>query len=87
MKNSEIHANHNEAHNASLRRKNSAYRRKTNTYAKATSALQRTLDLRWVVHNFIDEHFTTKVVPAVALGIIPVGMSWIEILSVSILPG
>lgn len=30
----EIHANHAEAFNASLRRRNSAYRRKTNTYAK-----------------------------------------------------
>ncbi|MGB5916464.1 MAG: hypothetical protein WBG63_16490, partial [Phormidesmis sp.] len=31
---SEIHANHVEAFNASLRRRNAAFRRKTNTYAK-----------------------------------------------------
>ena len=40
---SEIHANHVEAFNASLRRRNSAYRRKTNTYAKKKPSLQRTL--------------------------------------------
>ena len=61
----EIHANHVEAYNASLRRNNSTYRRKTNTYAKGKEPLQRTLDAQWVVHNFMKKHFTTKVVPAV----------------------
>ena len=51
--NSDIHANHVEGQNAAIRRKNSAFRRKTNTYAKEKPALQRTLDLYWVVHNFI----------------------------------
>lgn len=72
----EIHANHVEAFNASLRRRNSAYRRRTNTYAKTTQGLQRTLDLFWVVHNFIRPHHTTKQVPAVALGVLDKGMSW-----------
>ena len=80
--NSEIHANHVEALNASLRRRNSADRRKTNTYAKKKSGLQRTLDVFWVVHNFIRKHFTTQQVPAVALGILKEGLSWGQILGI-----
>jgi hypothetical protein len=78
----EIHANHVEAFNASLRRRNSAYRRKTNTYAKTRNHLQRTLDVFWLTHNFIRAHFTTKVVPAVKLGILETGMSFQQIFSV-----
>ncbi|AUB80271.1 IS1 family transposase [Candidatus Thiodictyon syntrophicum] len=78
----DIHANHLEASNASFRRKNSAYRRRTNTYAKSISGLQRTLDMLWIVHNFIRSHFTTKQVPAVALGILQQGLSWDEVLRV-----
>jgi len=55
----DIHANHVEADNASNRRKNICYWRKTNTYAKDTTALQRTLDRKWVSHNFIQPHYTT----------------------------
>ena len=66
-----------EAFNASLRRRNAAFRRKTNTYAKSRQDLQRTLDVYWLVHNFVRVHFTTKVVPAVKLGILEVGLSWI----------
>jgi transposase-like protein len=77
---SDIHANHVEAFNGSLRRRNSAYRRKTNTYAKSKTGLQRTLDLGWIVHNFIRVHWTTKQVPAVALGIIDAGLSWMDVL-------
>jgi transposase-like protein len=80
--NSEIHANHVEALNASLRRRNSAYRRKTNTYAKKKTGLQRTLDVFWVVHNFIRKHFTTQQVPAVALGLLKEGLSWGQILRI-----
>jgi len=80
--NSEIHANHVEAFNASLRRRNSAYRRKTNTYAKKQTSLQRTLDMFWVVHNFIRKHFTTQQVPAVALGLLKEGLSWAQILRI-----
>jgi len=74
--NADIHAEHVEAFNASTRRRQSAYRRKTNTYAKKKTGLQRTLDILWVVHNFIRAHFTTQQVPAVALGILEKGLSW-----------
>lgn len=77
----DIHANHVEAFNASLRRRNSAFRRKTNTYAKSQTNLQRTLDVYWLVHNFVRVHFTTKIVPAVKLGIMEVGLSWSQLFS------
>ena len=80
ISNTEIHANHAEAFNASLRRRCSAYRRRTNTYAKSKTSLQRVLDGVWIVHNFIRTHFTTKQVPAVALGIMEKGFSWEQIL-------
>ena len=65
----DIHANHVEAHNAALRRKNSAFRRRCNTYAKSKIALQRTLDVHLIIHNFVRAHWGTGLVPAVALGI------------------
>ena len=74
-----INANHCEAFNSSLRRRNSTFRRETNTYAKNEEGLQRTLDVFWVVHNFMRPHFTTKEVPAVALGILDSGLSWDEL--------
>ncbi len=77
----DIHANHVEAYNSSLRRRNSAYRRKTNTYAKTVTGLQRTLNIHWIVHNFIRRHFTTKLVPAVALGILQEGLTWEQVLT------
>ena len=77
-----IHANHVEAFNASIRRRNAAFRRKTNTYAKSRKHLQRTLDVYWLVHNFVRVHFTTKVVPAVKLGILKLGLSWTQLLSI-----
>jgi len=79
IKNSEIHANHVEGFNASLRRKNSAYRRKSNTYAKEQNRLQQRLDLHWIRHNFIELHFTTKQLPAVALNIVEKGYTFEEI--------
>ncbi len=77
-----IHANHVEAFNASIRRRNTAFCRKTNTYAKSRKHLQRTLDVYWLVHNFVRIHFTTKVVPAVKLGILKLGISWSQLLSI-----
>lgn len=74
VENKEIHANHLEAFNASLRRKCAAYRRRTNTYAKKESRLQERLDLFWIFHNFSKTHFTTRRVPAVALGIMEQGI-------------
>lgn len=66
----DIHANHVEAHNAALRRRNSAFRRRCNTYAKSKTALQRTLDVHLIIHNFVRVHWGTGIVPAVALGIL-----------------
>lgn len=73
--NKDIHANHDEAFFSALRRKCSAFRRRTNTYAKSTKGLQRILNVYWVIHNFVRVHFTTKQVPAVALGVIDKGLS------------
>jgi transposase-like protein len=75
----DIHANHLEAFNTSLRRRCAAYRRRTNMYAKNTVRLQERLDVYWIVHNFVRIHFTTRQVPAVALGILEHGFSLHEI--------
>ncbi len=84
INNSDIHANHVEAFNASLRRKCSAYRRRTNTYAKEQVRLQQRLDLQWVRHNFIERHFTTKKIPAVALNIVENGFTFEQIFALKI---
>lgn len=75
-----IHANSLEAHNAALRRRNSTFRRRTNTYAKNTDALQRTLDVHLLQHNFVRPHWTTGEVPAVRLGIMAAPLRLEEIL-------
>ena len=75
----DIHANHLEAFNTALRRILACYRRRTNTYAKHREALQRRLDAYWVLHNFVRVHFTTKQVPAVALGILDVGLTFSQL--------
>lgn len=85
IENKDIHANHVEAFNSSLRRKCSAFRRKTNTYAKEQNKLQRILDVYWVVHNFVRVHFTTKRVPAMALGVIDRKLSISEIFLIRML--
>ena len=41
--------------------------------------LQCRLDVYWLVHNFVRPHFTTKQVPAVALGIVTEGLSIAEL--------
>src|SRR4029434_3553320 len=71
----DIHANHLEAFNTSLRRRCAAYRRRTNPYATNQARLQERLDVYWVVHNFVRVHFTTRQVPAVALGVLEYGIS------------
>ena len=68
--------------NVSLRRKCAAYRRKTNTYAKKQGKLQQRLDLQWIRYNFIDNHFTTKEVPAVSINTIDTGYSFEQILNI-----
>jgi hypothetical protein len=71
----DIHASHTEGFNSAMRRKVSCYRRKTNTYAKKQPALQTRLDAYWALHNFVRPHYTTKLVPAVTLGILKTGLS------------
>ena len=75
----DIQAHHTEAFWSALRRKCATFRRKTNMYAKATKGLQRLLRVYWVVHNFLRVHFTTREVPAVALGILERRLSVQEI--------
>ncbi|HEX2245282.1 MAG TPA: hypothetical protein VHH94_03205 [Gammaproteobacteria bacterium] len=81
IENTPIHANHLEALNASLRRRCAAYRRKTTTYAKKKKRLKPSLDVYWILHNFVRVHFTTQHVLAVALSIIEQGLSLAEIFS------
>ena len=78
----DIHANHAEAFFSALRRKCATFRRKTNMYAKSTKGLQRLLRVYWVVHNFLRVHFTTREVPAVALGILERQLSVQEIFQI-----
>lgn len=84
INNGDIHANHCESFNSSLRRRNSTFRRETNTYAKNEEGLQRTLNVYWVVHNFMRPHFTTKEVPAIVLGILDKRLSWNELFMIPI---
>jgi hypothetical protein len=85
VENKDIHANHLEAFNSALRRRMACYRRKTNTYAKDQPALQTRLDAYWVLYNFIRPHFTTKEVPAVALGILEQPLSWEQLFRIQYL--
>jgi hypothetical protein len=79
MAETDIHANHLEGFNAGIRRKLACYRRRTNTYAKTDESLQTRLDVQWVLHNFIRPHFTTRQVPAVALGTLDHGLSLVQL--------
>ena len=67
---SDVHANHNEAQNASLRRRSSAYRRRQNLYAKRVEGLQRVLDVQRLIHNWVRPHWSLYkgVTPAMAIG-------------------
>jgi hypothetical protein len=78
----EMHAHHLEAFHASLRRRCAAYRRRTNMYAKKTERLQERLDVYWIVPNFVRVHFTTRQVPAVALGVLEESFSLQEIFGI-----
>lgn len=71
-----------EAFNSALRRRMACYRRQTNTYAKEQPALQNRLDAYWVIHNFVRPHFMTKLIPAVALGILEQPLTWDQILRI-----
>jgi hypothetical protein len=55
------------------------------SYAKSVVRLQRVLDIFWMVHNFVRSHFTTREVPAVALGIIEKGLTWEDLLQIRLI--
>jgi hypothetical protein len=74
-----MHANPLEAFQTSLRRRWAAYRRRTNMYAKNTGRLQERLDVYGIGQNVVRVHFTTRQVPAVALGVLESGLSLHEI--------
>ena len=80
---SEIHANHNEAQNAALRRRCSAYRRKQNPYSKKLSGLQRILDVQRLVHNWVRPHWglEKQTTPAMKMGFCSRPVSIMEILN------
>lgn len=66
----EVHANHLEAFNASLRRRCSAYRRRQNLYAKKVCGLRRSVTVLRLVHNWVRVHPSLEkgVTPAMKLG-------------------
>lgn len=80
---SDVHANHNEAQNAALRRRCSAYRRRQNLYAKKLSGLQRILDLQRLVHNWVRPHWGLDqgMTPAMKLGLCSRPITMLELLT------
>lgn len=80
---SEVHANHNEAHNSALRRRCSAYRRRQNLYAKRVEALQRVLEVQRLVHNWVRPHWglAKGTTPAMAMGFCSRPISMHELLT------
>ena len=78
----DIHANHLEAFNSAIRRKLSGFRRRTNRYAKTLATLQTRLDVHWIIHNFIRFHFTTKQVPAIAIGVLDQVLSFADLFKI-----
>ena len=80
---SEVHANPNEANNAALRRRCSAYRRRQNLYAKVKTALQCTLDVQRLIHNWVRPHWGlgNQVTPAMAMGFLSRPLTTHELLN------
>lgn len=68
LEHTDVHANHSEAYNASLRRRSSAFRRRTNMYAKCNKGLDRALGAQRVVYNWVRPHFYHGKTPAQSLG-------------------
>ena len=64
----DIHANHSEAYNSSLRRRSSAFRRRTKMYAKCNEGLDRALGAQRFVYNWIRPHFFHRKTPAQSIG-------------------
>lgn len=85
----EVHANHNEAQNAALRRRCSAYRRRQNLYAKTRAGLQRVLDVQRIIHNWVRPHWGLgkRTTPAMAIGLCSRPLSTQEILCMRGVPG
>ncbi len=77
---SEVHANHCEAHNAARRRRCSAFRRRQNLYAKTLEGLERVLAVQRLLHNWIRPHWSSGVTPAMALGFVERVLSLEEML-------
>lgn len=80
---SDVHANHNEAHNSSLRRRASAYRRRQNHYSKIVEGLQRALNAQRLIHNWVRPHWGLNQgqTPAMAMGYVTRPVTMIELLS------
>ncbi|MEO0377782.1 MAG: IS1 family transposase [Cyanobacteria bacterium P01_A01_bin.17] len=80
---SEVHANHQEAFNASLRRRCSGYRRRQNLYAKQREGLQRSVDVQRLIHNWVRVHISLpdKSTPAMSMGYIERPVTLREILT------
>jgi hypothetical protein len=80
---SEVHANHNEAQNAALRRRCSAYRRQQNLYAKKRSGLQQALDVQRLIHNWVRPHWrlSKKTTPVMQIGLCSRPLTMMELLS------
>ncbi len=79
----DVHANHQEAFNASLRRRCSAYRRRQHLYAKRQDARQRTLTVQQMIHNWVRVHFSLpkNTTPAMRMGYIERPVSLYEMLT------
>lgn len=80
---SEVHANHNEAHNSSLRRRSSAYHRRQNHYAKIVEGLQRALNVQRLIHNWVKPHWGLEKnqTPAMSMGYLERPVTLLELLS------
>jgi hypothetical protein len=72
LEDTDVHCNHSEAYNSSLRRRCSAFRRRTNTYAKTPVGLRRALDVQRVIHNWVRPHWAHQghMTPAQAAGLV-----------------
>jgi hypothetical protein len=80
---SDVHANHNEAQNSSLRQRASAYHRRMNHYAKIIEGLQRALDVQRLIHNWVRPHWVLgkNQTPAMAMGYLERPVTMLELLS------
>ena len=80
---SDVHANHQEAFNASLRRRCSAYRRRQNLYAKQRKGLQRSVDVQRLIYNWVRVHVSLlgKSPPAMMMGYIERPTTFTEMLT------